>query len=82
MAEDKKHGKNDIDADEALSRARSAGTEVKPKDRGLYWATLAKAVMLQEIRDLMREDRTNDGSVESPEQAPNRQTAQITVVEE
>lgn len=82
MAKDKKQGKNDIDADEALSRARSAGTEVKPKDRGLYWATLAETLMLQEIRDLMREDRTNDGSVELPEQAPNRETARVTVVEE
>lgn len=82
MAKDKKHSKNDVDADEALSRAHSAAGDLKPKDQGLYWATLAQALMLQEIRDMMHDDRTNRGSVQLPEEAPGREPARVTVNEQ
>lgn len=81
MAKGKKNEKT-IDADEAVRRAYSAAADVKPKDEGLYWATVAQTLLLSEIRDMMREDRTNHGSVELPEQAPPRETAQTEVIED
>lgn len=54
----------------SLGRAQQART--RNRKIGECSTTPAEAVMLQEIRDLMREDRTNHRSVELPDQAPNR----------
>ncbi|GAA4863506.1 hypothetical protein [Saccharopolyspora cebuensis] len=78
----KKKDKTVTDADEALARARSAASDLKPKDEALYWAVMAQALVLDEIRGMMREDRANRGSVELPEQAPARETARVSVVED
>ncbi len=82
MAKNKKYGKNTTDPDEAIAGARAAGAELKSKDEALYWASMAQVLLLGEIRDMMREDRANRGSVELPDEAPPRETAHVTVVEE
>ncbi|MEU5846268.1 hypothetical protein [Saccharopolyspora shandongensis] len=82
MAKDNKTSKIVTDPDRALARARAAAEQIKPKDEALYWATMAQALLLSEIRDMIRETRTRQGgSVELPEQAPPRETARATVVE-
>jgi hypothetical protein len=83
MAKDKKNSKIVTDPDEALARARAAAQQIKPKDAALYWATMAQALLLTEMRNMIRETRTHQrGSVELPEQAPPRETARVTVVED
>ncbi|MEU6262997.1 hypothetical protein [Saccharopolyspora shandongensis] len=82
MAKDNKTSKIVTDPDRALARARAAAEQIKPKDEALYWATMAQALVLSEIRDMIRETRAHQGgSVKLPEQAPPRETARVTVVE-
>ncbi|WP_190814917.1 hypothetical protein [Saccharopolyspora pogona] len=82
MTKEKKTSKIVTDPDQALARARAAAEQIKPKDEALYWATMAQALLLSEMRDMIRETRTHQGgSVELPEQAPPRETAKVTVVE-
>ena len=80
MAKDK--SKTALDGDGAIDRARATRAHLKPKDEPLYWASLAQALLLREMRDIMREGRTSRGSVRLPEQAPPRETARVTVVED
>ncbi|MDA3623799.1 hypothetical protein [Saccharopolyspora oryzae] len=82
MAKDKKTSKIVTDPDQALARARAAAEQVKPKNEALYWAMMAQALFLSELRDMIRETRTpRSGSVELPDQAPPRRTARVDVVE-
>ncbi|MBB5157101.1 hypothetical protein [Saccharopolyspora phatthalungensis] len=83
MAKNKKSRKTITDADEALARARAAAPQLKPNAEALYWATMAQVLLLSEVRDMMREARTDHGSsVQLPEQAPPREKARVTVVNE
>lgn len=80
MAKDKT--KTVTDGDGAIDRARATAARLKPKDEPLYWASLAQALLLREMRDIMRKESPSRGSVRLPEQAPPREVARVTVVED
>lgn len=65
---DKKPAEAVTDADDALARARTASAQLKPKNEALYWAITAQNLLLSDIRDMMREERTDAGETEAPEQ--------------
>ncbi|MBA8824187.1 peptidoglycan hydrolase CwlO-like protein [Saccharopolyspora lacisalsi] len=64
MADDKKKTKGDeagkpvTSVEEALARGQEAVARVKPKNAVLYWALTAQTLVLRDIRDAMRHERS------------------------